>query len=371
MKKLIFRKITKDTISLFLLLCLTIGVIVWVIQAVNYLDYVTQDGHGLKTYFLYTLFNFPKIIHRIIPFIFFISIFIIIINYELKNELLIFWINGISKIKFANRILIISILLLFFQIIVGSFISPLYQYKARAYLKNSDINFFTSLIKEGKFINIVDGLTIFINNRKENNVFKNIFIDDSSKIQKKMIYAKSGKIIDQNNQKIFRLFDGKVLNKDKIKVNIFEFEQIDFSLSDYSTNTILVPKIQEIPSGQLYKCYLDLRKNKIIIKNDNFKCEKSISKEIKQELLKRFYKPLYIPLIALVCCFLILIPKNDIFFNRNRRNVFLFGFIALILSESSLRYSTSSNVALLFYLVAPWLIFLITYIYFFQKVKNV
>ncbi len=116
---------------------------------------------------------------------------------------------------------------------------------------------------------------------------------------------------------------------------------------------------------------MDLRKNKIIIKNDNFKCEKSISKEIKQELLKRFYKPLYIPLIGLVCCFLILIPKNDIFFNRNRRNVFLFGFIALILSESSLRYSTSSNLALLFYLVAPWLIFLITYIYFFNKVKNV
>ena len=167
MKKLIFRKITKDSISLFLLLSLTIGIIVWVIQAVNYLDYVTQDGHGLKTYFLYTFFNFPKIIHRIIPFIFFISIFIIIINYEVRNELLIFWINGISKLKFANKILIISILLLFFQIVIGSFISPFYQYKARVYLKNSDINFFTSLIKEGKFINIVDGLTIFINNRRK------------------------------------------------------------------------------------------------------------------------------------------------------------------------------------------------------------
>ncbi len=371
MKKLIFRKITKDSISLFLLLSLTIGIIVWVIQAVNYLDYVTQDGHGLKTYFLYTFFNFPKIIHRIIPFIFFISIFIIIINYEVRNELLIFWINGISKVKFANKILIISILLLFFQIVIGSFISPFYQYKARVYLKNSDINFFTSLIKEGKFINIVDGLTIFINNREENNTFKNIFLDDSSKIQKKMIYAKSGEIIDSNNQKIFRLYNGKVLNNDKDKVNIFEFEQIDFGLSDYATNTILVPKIQEISSGRLYKCFLNLRDNAVSVKHDNFKCEETISEEIKQELLKRFYKPLYIPVIALICCFLILIPKNDIFFTRNRRNIFLLGFLIIIISESSLRYSTSSNVALLFYLIAPWLIFLITYIYFYNKVKNV
>ena len=51
MKKLLFTKISKDTIYLFLLLSLSLGLIVWTIQAVNYLDYVTQDGHGLKTYF--------------------------------------------------------------------------------------------------------------------------------------------------------------------------------------------------------------------------------------------------------------------------------------------------------------------------------
>ena len=74
MKKLLFTKISKDTVYLFLLLGLSLGLIVWTIQAVNYLDYVTQDGHGLKTYFLYSILNFPKIIHRMIPFIFFIAV---------------------------------------------------------------------------------------------------------------------------------------------------------------------------------------------------------------------------------------------------------------------------------------------------------
>ena len=85
MKKLIFRKFAVDTLSFFLIMCLTIGLIVWTLQAVNYFDYVTQDGHGLKTYFSYTFLNFPKIIHRIIPFIFFISLFYIIIFYEFRN----------------------------------------------------------------------------------------------------------------------------------------------------------------------------------------------------------------------------------------------------------------------------------------------
>ena len=34
-------------------MCFAIGVIVWTMQAVNYLDFVIQDGHGLKTYFAY------------------------------------------------------------------------------------------------------------------------------------------------------------------------------------------------------------------------------------------------------------------------------------------------------------------------------
>ena len=141
MKKLIFRKINKDTTYLFLLLCLSLGLIVWTIQAVNYLDYVTQDGHGLRTYFLYSIYNFPKIIHRLIPFIFFLIIFLILTNYETKNELLIFWTHGVTKIKFANKIIYISIILLIIQIFVGGFVSPHFQLKSRTCLKVS-IDFF-------------------------------------------------------------------------------------------------------------------------------------------------------------------------------------------------------------------------------------
>ena len=82
MKKLIFLKFIKDTLIFFTLMCLVVGIIVWTLQAVNYFDFVVQDGHGLKTYFSYTILNFPKIIHRIIPFIFFISLFYMLINYK-------------------------------------------------------------------------------------------------------------------------------------------------------------------------------------------------------------------------------------------------------------------------------------------------
>ena len=370
MKKLIFRKFAKDTLVFFSIMCLTVGLIVWTLQAVNYFDFVTQDGHGLKTYFTYTLLNFPKIVHRIIPFIFFISLFYIIINYEEKNELSIFWVNGVTKIDFTNKILLLSILLTIFQIGLGSFFSPLAQFKARESLKNSNIDFFTSLIRDGKFINAVEGLTIFIDKKNLDNSYSNIFIDDSTKSNSKMIYAKGGVIIDSNQKKVFQLFNGKVINNDKTKINVFQFDQIDFNLADYSSNTIIMPKIQERSSKDLLNCILYFNYDKYFF-SESTNCDQNLNKEINQELFKRFYKPLFIPIIALLCSFLIIIPKNNFIYNKNKRLIFLFTFFLIVFSEASLRYSAISKISALVYLVMPWVLFISIYLYFLRKSRHV
>ena len=371
MKKLIFRKFAKDTSVFFILMCLVVGIIVWTLQAVNYFDFVVQDGHGLKTYFSYIALNFPKIIHRIIPFIFFISLFYILIDYEINNELLIFWTAGVSKFNFANKIIFLSVILTVLQILIGSFFSPLTQFKGREFLKNSNIDFFTSLIKEGKFINAVDGLTIFIKKKNEDGSFSKVFIDDSSKSTTKMIYAKNGNIIDNDKKKIFKLFKGQVINKEKKKINVFEFDEIDFNLADYSSNTILVAKIQEMPSVKLLKCSFKFSNYNAFDSRYNFNCDDSIRNEINQELFKRFYKPLYIPIIAIMCCFLIIVPKNNIQYKKNIKFTFIITFLIIVFSEASLRYSTNSNLTTIVYLVLPWISFLTIYLIFYKKTKNV
>ena len=367
MKKLIFRKFTQDTLVFFAASVLIMALIVWTLQAVNYFDFVTQDGHGLKVYFFYTILNFPKIVHRILPFIFFLSLFYTIVNYELKNELSIFWINGISKIKFTNKIIFFSIIIMIFQIWLGSYVSPISQFKAREYLKNSNVDFFTSLIKEGKFINVVKGLTIFIKKKNDDGSYSDIYLDDSTKNYSKMIYAKYGVIFDNKEQKIFKLFEGKVINNEQTKINIFEFDQIDFNLADFSTNTITEPKVQELSSLKLLSCFFFLKDKNI----NQFKCEDSISNEMKQELLKRLYKPLYIPIVTILCCFLIVTSKSNTSYEKNKKIIFTLTFILLVLSETSLRYSALSSLSMVIYLIGPWAMFITAYALFYRRVKNV
>ena len=205
MEKLLFRKLITDISLRALTIAFTIGLIVWIIQAVNYLDFVIDDGHNFKIYFLYNLYNFPKIIHRILPFVFAISIFFELIKYEKNNELLIFWTNGVTKQKLIKNLINFTLIVMLIQVLIGSFISPNNQFKARLILKNSNMDFLPNLIKQGKFIDTISGLTIFINHKTDNNSFKNIYIQEGEFVDfreedSQIIYAKEGFLINEDKK---------------------------------------------------------------------------------------------------------------------------------------------------------------------------
>ena len=366
MKKTIFKKLYIDTAGFFLTFLLIMSLIVWTLQAVNYFDFVTEDGHGLKIYFTYTLLTFPKIINRILPFIFFISLFYILLNYELKNELNIFWVNGISKINFLNRFIIFSVYLMIFQLLLSAYISPLTQLMGRNYLKSSNIDFFTSLIKEGKFINIAKNLTIFIENENVDGSYNNIFLEDE-RSGSRMIYAKKGVLINDNLQKKLKLVDGRVINNENSNLNIFDFDEIDFQLKNLDAKTIVVPKIQEIDTLSLLNCHLNFK----IKENKSFNCEEKLKPEINRELFKRIYKPFFLPIITIICCFIIIKNKNHVNYRKNNILIFTLTTLLIVFSEISMRYIATSNFLTIVCLLTPMIIFTLSYYIFYKSSKYV
>ena len=375
MKKLLFAHFLKDTLFFFLLMSLSLGLIVWVIQAVNYLDFITEDGHGLYVYFSYSLFNFPKIIHRILPFVFFVSLFYQINKYELKNELIIFWAAGVSKLQFIKVILSFSLIFFFFQLVIGAFISPIGQDKARNFIRNSNIDFFPSLFQEGKFIDVVQNLSIFIETEKPQGIFNNIFLKEikvNGSSASRIIYAKSGYMKNEEDKRTLELIDGNVINVDSMNSNNFSFEKIDFDLTRYTSKSISIPKIQELNNGLLIKClnyYLQDKANELI--NKNFTCNKSSIKNVKQELFKRFYKPIYLPLLSIIACLFFFISKENEKFTLYKYIIFSSGIITIVFSEISLRYSSNSILGLYFFVVFPLLIILGLYIFAYNKSKKI
>ena len=373
MKKIIFNKLQKEIFLFFLISSIALTLIIWVIQAVNYLDIVTEDGHSFKVYFLFTLLSLPKIFSQSLPFVFFLSVFYIVSDYEDKNQLLIYWSYGVNKLQVINQIIQLSLIFVIFQIIFSTIVIPYTQDKSRSYIRTSNLDFFPNLIKPKKFIDTVKGLTIFIDEKNEDGSFSKILLKDETNTNNiQIIIAEKGNIILKDNKKTLLLNNGEILKVNKNnKTTSFNFRTTQFNLENYSSKTTKTPKVQEIATIDLIKCFDFLKKNlntSVVIRSLN--CNSNFLKNIYQELFKRMYLPVYIALIGLIASLILLKSKNTQGYFSFKIKIFLTGIFFIILSDILLNYTGNKIINNLIYIVIPVFSFLIIYQILFLKLRK-
>ena len=374
MRNTIYRYFFVEFISLFTLILISTCVIVWIVQAVNYLDFVTEDGHAFSVYFTYSVLNIPKVIGRLIPLVFLISLLTTILQFEKNNELLVFWTSGLNKIRLVNLAFKISILITLFQLFLSLTVSPSSLNFARSILKSSSITLFPSLVKEKKFNDTVKGLTVFVEEKKPNGEMLNVFLrdDTSSNAKSKTIIAKKGYIITKgvmpfvkvgvlSEQNFLVLFDG-VIQTEKInnKINFLNFYKTEINLSYFDTKTTTYPKIQENNTLSLLNCikpFLDEGKTTLL----EFQCRARID-DITAELNRRFGMPLYIPIISIIICYLLSSRKESKYYFFQKYIVFITAFTILVFAEIMVRYSGNSALGLIIYYSLPPLLILLNYL---------
>ena len=371
MKKIVYKKISKDCINFLILVAFTISIIIWVLQAVNYLDFVIEDGHGFLVYFKYTLLSFPKIISRIFPFAIFLAFSYILLKYENKNELVIFWSFGIKKINFINFFIRFSLWFVLVSLLLNAVITPFTQDKARSFIRSSNLDFFESILKPKKFIDVVGNLTIYFDEKNKNGELINIFLNEKTNIDNlQTTSAKRATVYKKNNIKILTLYDGKSINVVNGKISEFKFSKTDYNISKFSSNTIMHQKTQEVATIDLIRCSLffnDLIKNKKVIEINN--CISSNLENIYKELYSRLIKPLYITFLISISLLFIFKSKSDHAFNINKYKIYLFAFLFIIFLESSSKFISINMIQNLFLSILPIFFTLFIYLYFLMKLK--
>ena len=374
MKKIIYRNIAQECTKFFLLILFTISIIIWVLQAVNYLDFVTEDGHGFLVYFNYTLLSFPRIFSKIFPFAVFLAFTYIILKYESKNELVIFWNFGIKKIQFINFFIKFSFWFVFMSILLNALIAPYTQDKARSFIRSSDLDFFESILKPKKFIDIVENLTIYFDERNENGELINIFLNDKSGQSSQITFAKNGKIENRGNRKMLVLQEGITINEINGKISQFKFSKTDFNISKFSTRTTITKKTQETSTKHLIKCVIIFHKSndeidfsKITLDRN---CDEDNLENIHQELYSRLIKPLYITFLITISLLLILKSKNDRTFNINKIKIYSLGFTSIVFFELSSKFINTELIQNLIMIMMPIFFLMIIYLFILKSLRT-
>ena len=366
MKKIIYQKILLDCLIFFLIAIFGISSIIWVFQAVNFLDIMIEDGRNYNVYILFTLLSFPKIISKVLPFCIFFSFSYIFIKYEMKNELVIFWNHGIEKIKVINFFLILSFFVLLLQTILLTIIVPKSQEIAKDQIRTSSVDYFEGLIKPQKFNDTVKGLTIYAEEKNSENEFKNIYIKKSSSNAFQITFAKKGVFEIKGKRKILALYDGQTLNNNDGKITNFKFSKSDFGLENMVSHVVVHRKLQEQSTIELIRCVKSVYEN---IEKEILNCPISNPRNVYKELFKRLITPFYLPLLILIASINLLISKEKVGYLKYRFLVFLFGLLAIIISESSLGLIDKNSINNIFLILVPPILMIVTYAIIIFKLK--
>jgi len=371
MKKILFKKLLIDYLSFFFITLFSVSIIIWVFQAVNYLDIMIEDGRDYLVYIKYSLLNFPKTFSRLFPFVLFFSLFYVTIKYENNNELIIFWNFGINKIEIINFIFKVSFFLLIIQIILNSIVVPKSQELAKSYIKTSNINFLGNFIKPQKFNDTIKGLTIYSDRKDEYGNLYNLYLKkiiDKKNFQ--ITFAKKGVFKEVNKISILVLYDGETINGKNNKINNFKFSKSDFSLQNLKTNTVTYTKLQEISTFRLLKCFYEIYFLKKYSSNQSIdRCNEQNLKVFFIELYKRLAIPFYIPLLSLIPFLLLVSSKENTNYTKIKYLTFIIGFFIIIFSETSIRLISDMIERNFIILVFPFFLILSLYFFFIKKFR--
>ena len=144
------------------------------------------------------------------------------------------------------------------QLFLAAFINPNVLNYSRSLIKNSDLDLISSTIKTNEFNDAIEGLTIYVEEKNELGIMKNIFIrDDSHKLstienQEKTdnptICAEKGRLNSKTKNSLI-LENGVIHSENQSKeIQIIKFKKTELFFDNLKTKSIIYPKVQETPS---------------------------------------------------------------------------------------------------------------------------
>ena len=171
----IFNQLLRSTLSLTFVLIS----IIWLFQTIRLLELIVNQGADAGQFLTMSVASIPLWLMIALPISGFIATNWVFNRILADRELVVMQSIGLSPIQLAKAPIALGILLTGFLAINSVYTLPksftVYkdlQFKLRNALPNI-------LLRDGIFIEVVDGMTMFIGRRDNDNVMKDIFIHDA------------------------------------------------------------------------------------------------------------------------------------------------------------------------------------------------
>tara|TARA_B110000503_G_scaffold34580_1_gene56322 strand:+ start:154 stop:987 length:834 start_codon:yes stop_codon:yes gene_type:complete len=239
-----------------------------------------------------------------------------------NKELEIYWLSGISKQEIVFLIFKISLIVTFLALFFFMYLAPISSKQSRDLIANSEFSLVNALVKKNNFNSPLRGLTIFVNKNDNRGNLEKVYIFENDKT----IISKKGRVLNEGEKNYLELTDGIIHEKNsQNNITAIKFEKTLFDFTKYQSNITSYPKLQE---RDIFWIVDEYKKTK----NSN----------VLYELHKRLFTPLFIPIIAILCCFNLYANNEKINSNKIKILIFSLSTFLIIFLEVLLNLSITN-----------------------------
>jgi lipopolysaccharide export system permease protein len=224
----------------FLLSLVTLSMTVWMTQALREFDLVTGQGQSIGTFFKLTLLLLPGLVTIVSPIALLIGVIYTFTLLNNDSELVVINASGAPQKTLLKPVLFLGLVAAIFTSSMTLYFTPLSLRLWRTMITEVRADIVTTILREGDFMKISEGLTFHLRGRGADGTLEGIFVSDDSSPDATVTYlAENGIILDNPVGTFLIMRDGTIQRRNKSDgaISMIEFTSYAFDLSTFASRS--------------------------------------------------------------------------------------------------------------------------------------
>src|SRR5467141_1802131 len=195
----------------FLLVLINLTMVIWITQILRQVDLITNQGQTILVFLRITSLLVPILMQVIAPIAIVIAICYALTKLNSDSELVVMNAAGISPRRTFQPVFASCIIVAIFVAYISAFLAPWLQRRMAVEIAKVRTDVVSNIVRPGAFTAVDRGLIFHIRERRGENQFQGVFVDDTrSPDERVTIVAEYGQIVQRGDSAFLIMRDGNV-----------------------------------------------------------------------------------------------------------------------------------------------------------------
>ncbi len=210
--------------------------IVWMTQSLKRIEIIVEYGQGLWIFLYLSLLIIPSLLAIIIPFALFGAIIYALYRLHSDSEIAVMFAAGVSRWRLSAPLLLIAFGAALATFYVNVDLMPRSYRIMKQSVAEIRADFANSLIRSGEFVNVSDGLTVYVDEALADNQFIGLLINDYRNRENRETYMAQRAVLQDTDAGTMLLLSNGTIQREASytgKVDIIRFENWAVNLAAF------------------------------------------------------------------------------------------------------------------------------------------